>query len=400
MRLAEARLAASIMIACSMIELFTGRAWLWRMNTSEPRTDSPNRQWISPLANWERLASPSFTSRHSAISSASGRLERPLKSWRRFFVTSSMPVLPSTAVVFAAACSVERTRSQPRSHMAAGRQRGERSDDGARTDFGVLTHRLLDGGALGDSAVGEPHGGAEAGAGSDHGVAVQHGARDEGEVGREAYRWVDVGALGVGHGDAPTHPPVVDALAEHGLGRRQLGPVVDARRLQRVVGDHRHDLVAGVVEHGDDVGQVVLARLVLGAEAAEGRGKEAAPEAVDRGVDLFDRTLIFRGEGVLDDAAHPLVLVVEDALVAARLRQPGRQHCACGVGLAVLAHEGSEGCRAEQGRVAGENDDVAVLGVEVVGKSREGDGGSVACATWHMLLDEVEDELRRRLLLQ
>src|SRR5438270_5619384 len=216
MRLAEARLAASIMIACSMIELFTGRAWLWRMNTSEPRTDSPNRQWISPLANWERLASPSFTSRHSAISSASGRLERPLKSWRRFLVTSSMPVLPSTAVVFAAACSVERARPQPRSHVASGRQRCERADDGAGAHLGVLAHRLLDGGALGDRAIGETDVGPETCARADDGVAVEHGAGEEGDVGREAHGGVDIGAVGVEHGDATTHPPVVDALAEHG----------------------------------------------------------------------------------------------------------------------------------------------------------------------------------------
>ncbi|CAN5290450.1 hypothetical protein BH18ACT4_BH18ACT4_07970 [soil metagenome] len=41
MRLAEARLAAAIMINISMIELFTGPEWVWMMNTSLPRIDSP-----------------------------------------------------------------------------------------------------------------------------------------------------------------------------------------------------------------------------------------------------------------------------------------------------------------------------------------------------------------------
>ena len=56
MRLAEARLAASIMISCSMIESFTGRQWVCRMKTSDPRTFSPKRQWISPLAKSTMLA--------------------------------------------------------------------------------------------------------------------------------------------------------------------------------------------------------------------------------------------------------------------------------------------------------------------------------------------------------
>src|SRR5436190_633859 len=156
MRLADARLAASIMIACSMIDVFTGRAWLCRMNTSEPRTDSPKRQCSSPLANSERLASPSFTSRHSAISPASWRFERPLKSWRRFFVTSSMPSLPSSGVFFAAACSVEPARAQARGHVAPRRQRGERAHDGAIAHGCELADRLLDDGALAHGAVGEP----------------------------------------------------------------------------------------------------------------------------------------------------------------------------------------------------------------------------------------------------
>ena len=126
MRLADARLAASIMIPCSKIESFTGRAWLWMMNTSEPRTDSANREWISPLAKSERLGSPSFTLRYSAISCANGRFERPLKSWRRFLVTSSMTLPSSSALVVPAPCSVERAGARARGNVRAGRQPGER----------------------------------------------------------------------------------------------------------------------------------------------------------------------------------------------------------------------------------------------------------------------------------
>src|SRR4051794_22724231 len=170
MRLADARLAASIMIACSMIEVFTGRAWLWMMNTSEPRTDSPKRQWISPLANSERLASPSLTSRHCAISSARSRLERPLNSWSRFLVISSMPNLPSAAVFFSASRSVERPRARARRHVAARRQRRVRTDDCSRPDFGVLADGVLHDRTLPDRAIGEADLGANADAGADNGV--------------------------------------------------------------------------------------------------------------------------------------------------------------------------------------------------------------------------------------
>ena len=36
---AEARLAASIMINCSIKESFTGPQWVWTMNTSVPRIE-------------------------------------------------------------------------------------------------------------------------------------------------------------------------------------------------------------------------------------------------------------------------------------------------------------------------------------------------------------------------
>src|SRR4051794_29280683 len=161
------------------------------MKTSDPRTDSPNRLWISPFANSERLASPSFTSRHAAISSASGRFERPLNSWRRFFVTSSMPRLPLGGVVFAAGCSVERARLDTRGHVAAGRQRGKRTDDGAVAHECKLTDRLLHDGAFADGAVGQANVRTEARAGSDERVAVQHRAREERDVGRQAHAGVD-----------------------------------------------------------------------------------------------------------------------------------------------------------------------------------------------------------------
>jgi hypothetical protein len=43
MRLAEARLSASIMMSCSMMRSLTGAAWVWMTNASVPLTLSWKR---------------------------------------------------------------------------------------------------------------------------------------------------------------------------------------------------------------------------------------------------------------------------------------------------------------------------------------------------------------------
>ena len=89
MRLADARLAASTMMSCSMIESLMGSAWLWMMNTSQPRTDSSKRQWISPLANRWMLGSPSSMPRCAATAWASAGCEVPLYIRSCFLANSS-----------------------------------------------------------------------------------------------------------------------------------------------------------------------------------------------------------------------------------------------------------------------------------------------------------------------
>ena len=95
MRLADARLAASIINPCSQIECWVGRVWLCMMKTSEPRMVCPNRHRISLLGKSIRSGLPRETPRCSATSSANGRLVRPENSWRRFFVTVSTVTAPS-----------------------------------------------------------------------------------------------------------------------------------------------------------------------------------------------------------------------------------------------------------------------------------------------------------------
>src|SRR3974390_2438060 len=75
--LAEARLAASIMMSCSITASFTGDEGVWMMKTWAPRIDSSNRQWISPSANSRTLASVRLTPSWLAMSLASSGWQRP-----------------------------------------------------------------------------------------------------------------------------------------------------------------------------------------------------------------------------------------------------------------------------------------------------------------------------------
>ena len=66
-----------------MSESLTGPQWVWMMKTSQPRIELSYRQWISPLANSRRFASPSCTPRWAAICSARAGCDRPETSSRR-----------------------------------------------------------------------------------------------------------------------------------------------------------------------------------------------------------------------------------------------------------------------------------------------------------------------------
>jgi hypothetical protein len=92
---------------------------------------------------------------------------------------------------------------------------------------------------------------------------------------------------------------------QFGLGHRELQSVVDARRLDCGRSDDAVDGVAGLGEHRDHVGQVVLALCVVGAEPTQGRREQRAFQAVDRGVDLVDLQLLGRRVSLFDDARDP-----------------------------------------------------------------------------------------------
>src|ERR1700710_116916 len=95
--LALPRLSASIMISCSISQVFTGTGADCRPKASQPRTDSLNRTKISPLAKSRAVCAVTWTSSSLATCSASSGCARPLNSIRflRLSVQSWLTGLPS-----------------------------------------------------------------------------------------------------------------------------------------------------------------------------------------------------------------------------------------------------------------------------------------------------------------
>ena len=65
------------------------------MKTSAPRTDSSNRQWISPLANRRMLGLPSSTPSDLATAVASSGWDVPEYIRSFFLATNSIGGMPS-----------------------------------------------------------------------------------------------------------------------------------------------------------------------------------------------------------------------------------------------------------------------------------------------------------------
>ena len=205
---------------------------------------------------------------------------------------------------------------------------------------------------------------------------------------------------GVQHRDPGPEPAVVGAPAQLRLGGRQLEAVVDAGGLERVVAHHGADPVAGLGEHGHDVGEVVLALGVVGGDPAQGRRQQRSAEAVDRRVDLGHLELVGRGVALLDDAAHPTVLVAHHPAVARGVVEHGRQHRARRARGPVLVDQRADGGRPQQRRVARQHEHVdavvVIVVVEGVAEGGEGDRHGVAGAALDRLLDELQRQVAGR----
>src|SRR5947208_11390500 len=83
MRLALARLSASIMISCWNSQVFSGAVGVCRTKASQPRTDSSNRTKTSPLAKVCAVCGVIGTPSHPAMWAASSGWDSPAKNIRR-----------------------------------------------------------------------------------------------------------------------------------------------------------------------------------------------------------------------------------------------------------------------------------------------------------------------------
>ena len=146
--------------------------------------------------------------------------------------------------------------------------------------------------------------------------------------------------------------------------------------------------VAGLAQHADDVGEVVLALRVLGLRR---RSAGASRPRRKQKIDGFTSSIAssFGGVGLLDDALDVAVGVAHDAPVARGVVDAGGEHGGRGVGEPVLGGERGERLRAQQRDVAVDDEQV-VFTVEVVGERGEADAHRVAGAALHALLDELD----------
>ena len=94
--------------------------------------------------------------------------------------------------------------------------------------------------------------------------------------------------------DAGEHVRLVDAVAEHGGGRGELGARVDALGLGGIGGDVRGDALAVLDEEAHGVGQVQLALRVAAARAGRAPARAARRGRRRSRVDLVDRELVRR----------------------------------------------------------------------------------------------------------
>ena len=290
-------------------------------------------------------------------------------------------------------------------HDGAGRdlaplgQHTERPHPGIGADVRAATDAGLDDRAFAHGRLYQPGVRPDLGVRADPTATLQHDSGQEHDVTLELDIDIDIGGLGIPHGHAVTHPPLVDAIAQLGFGHGQLGSVVDPGHLHRVPHDQRGNPVASLVEHLDDVREVVLALDVGRAQTSQGGREHAAPEAVDRGVDLVDGALLVGGVDVLDHPGHGVVPSSDHSSVARRITQDGSEQRGGGVRRPVLVDQLGQGGSPQEGGIPGKDDHVGV--VVIIGRQAgESNGHGVTGAALLRLLDELDGHAGRGVLDQ
>ena len=167
---------------------------------------------------------------------------------------------------------------------------------------------------------------------------------------------VHVGGRRVHQCDAGRHQFFVLLLSNHTTHLCQFAPAVDAANLAGVrhgPGGHRPALPP---IDGDQVGQVILALRVLGADAPQRVEKPFQVEGIDPGIDFLDLPLRRRGVTLLDDPGH-LAPGPDDPPVAIRAVHGGGDDGRRRPGGAMGVEQRAQGRAGQERHVARQQDD-------------------------------------------
>ena len=214
-----------------------------------------------------------------------------------------------------------------------------------------------DTGALGDVHVGQGRVGADQRALADLGGATELGVGLDHRVAFQRDGDVDPGRGRIDQADPGAHPALVDPIAQQRPQLSELDPVVGAQRLVGIGGPMGGDRVPGRHEQPENVGEVLLALVVVGGQLGQRIAQQGGVERVRTGVDLPDRALR-RARGAAPRRCARSQ-VGDDPSQPARIGDLGReQRRRRSLGLVPLDERG-QGLRPYQRKVAVEHDDGA-----------------------------------------
>src|SRR5262249_24112525 len=134
--------------------------------------------------------------------------------------------------------------------------------------------------------------------GADLAAAEDLDERLEQRVGANDRARIDYHSLGSLDRDAIEHEFVNLAGPQYAVYLRQLGPGIHAQHLRRLRREEAMHAQPPRHQAGDDVGEVILARRVVGTNAVQAIEQLGSLKTVHAGIDLGDG-LLFRGRGFL-----------------------------------------------------------------------------------------------------